>query len=112
MSGAAVLCGTGAVRSGAGLVTVFTPKSAHFIVALGNPCYMASPLEESEGMLSCQCVPGLLQKLAKMDVVAVGPGCGKGPALESLLEGLLSQPGKLVLDADALNQLAQMGNWW
>ncbi|MEI6326259.1 MAG: NAD(P)H-hydrate dehydratase [Gemmataceae bacterium] len=112
MSGAAVLCGTAAVRSGAGLVTVFTPKSAHFIVALGNPCYMASPLEESEGILSCQCVPGLLQKLAKMDVVAVGPGCGTGSGLESLLQGLLSQPGKLVLDADALNQLAQMGNWW
>ncbi len=112
MSGAAVLCGTASLRSGAGLVSVFTPKSAHSIVALGNPCYMASPLEESDGRMGSQSVPGLLQKLEKMDVVAVGPGCGLGPGLESLLGSLLLRPGKLVMDADALNQLALMGNWW
>lgn len=112
MSGAGILCGTAALRSGAGLVTVFTPQSAQLMVALGNPCYMVSPLEETDGRIAPHCVIGLLQKLGKMDVVAVGPGCGIGPGLKMLLEDLLSQPGKLVLDADALNQLAVMGNWW
>lgn len=113
MSGAAVLCGTAALRSGAGLVNLFTPFSAHLIVALGNPCYMVSPLTETnDGKLSVSAVPDLLDSLKNKDVVAVGPGCGTGPGLELLLQGLLAKPGKLVVDADGLNQLSLMGSWW
>ncbi|HLW65003.1 MAG TPA: NAD(P)H-hydrate dehydratase, partial [Gemmataceae bacterium] len=40
MSGAAILCGSGALRGGAGLVRVAVPKAIQAIVASGNPCYM------------------------------------------------------------------------
>src|SRR5881409_1101556 len=44
MSGAAVLCGSGALRGGAGLVTVAVPEPILPIVAAGNPCYLTAPL--------------------------------------------------------------------
>lgn len=113
MSGAAVLCGNAALRSGSGLVSIFTPFSVHNIVAMGNPSYMVSPLGETiEGNLCASSVPQLLDSLKNKDVVAVGPGCGTGPGLELLLRNLLDKPGKLVVDADGLNQLSQMGVWW
>src|SRR5271156_1319991 len=44
MSGAAVLCGSAALRGGAGLVQVATPTDTLPIVAAGNPCYLTLPL--------------------------------------------------------------------
>ena len=113
MSGAAALCGTAALRSGAGLVSLFTPKSAHPFVAMANPCYMVTPLKETkDGNICPSAVPGLLNSLKNKDVIAVGPGCGTGPGLDMLLKSLLAKPGKLVVDADGLNQLALMDGWW
>src|SRR5262245_19755077 len=48
MSGAAVLCGSAALRSGAGLVRVALPQDILPIVAAGNPCYMTAPLPQDE----------------------------------------------------------------
>src|SRR3954449_12541933 len=39
MSGAAVLCGTAALRGGAGLVQVACPAGVQPVIAAGNPCY-------------------------------------------------------------------------
>src|SRR5205814_7583866 len=53
MSGAAVLCGSAALRGGAGLVRVATPAGVLPLVAAGNPCYMTAPLaEDAEGRIS------------------------------------------------------------
>src|SRR4051794_34257417 len=46
MSGAAILCGGGALRGGAGLVFVAVPQSIQAIVAGGNPCYLTVGLPE------------------------------------------------------------------
>lgn len=108
MTGAAILCGRAALRSGAGLVHLYVPKSAHPIVALGHPCYMVHPLDEdNRGRLAPQAVDDLANQLESMDVVAMGPGCGTGPGLAKLIPLLLGRKGKLVLDADGLNQMAQ-----
>src|SRR5437660_12910096 len=48
MSGAAVLCGSAALRGGAGLVRVAVPADILPIVAAGNPCYMTAPMPEDE----------------------------------------------------------------
>src|SRR5947209_10828024 len=48
MSGAAVLCGSAALRSGAGLVRVAVPQEILPMVAGGNPCYMTAPLAQDE----------------------------------------------------------------
>src|SRR6266852_3504824 len=39
MSGAAVLCGSAALRGGAGLVQVACPRDVQDVIAAGNPCY-------------------------------------------------------------------------
>src|SRR5438132_12451228 len=75
MSGAAVLCGSGALRGGAGLVRVATPRDAWPIVAAGNPCYMTAPLpQDNDGRLDLMAEGELLALAQTCDGVAVGPG--------------------------------------
>src|SRR6266404_2793967 len=75
MSGAAVLCGSAALRGGAGLVRVAVPQSIRFEVAVGNPCYMTMPLQEDDvGQVGRTAIPELLAMAEASDVVALGPG--------------------------------------
>jgi len=48
MSGAMVLCGTAALKSGAGLVQIGTPTSIRSEIAIGNPCYTTIGLPEDD----------------------------------------------------------------
>src|SRR5688572_498155 len=62
MTGAAVLCATGALRGGAGLVRLAVPASLFPIVAAGNPCYMVSDLpEDKQGRFAADANPILLK---------------------------------------------------
>jgi ADP-dependent NAD(P)H-hydrate dehydratase len=108
MSGAAVLSGSGALRSGAGLVRVATPSSIQPLVAGGNPCYMTVPLpEDAEGRLAPAAAAELAALAGSSNAAAIGPGLGRSSALPDLLLAVLSQTTvPLVLDADALNALA------
>src|SRR5438552_12036524 len=73
MSGAAVLCGSAALRGGAGLVRVATPADVWPIVAVGNPCYTTAPLpSDDEGRLSAAGEDRLLDLMADCDVSAIG----------------------------------------
>src|SRR4051794_24110256 len=61
MSGAAILCGTAALRGGAGLVRVATPAEVCPVVAAGNPCYMTAPLPaDGDGRLDAAAETELL----------------------------------------------------
>jgi ADP-dependent NAD(P)H-hydrate dehydratase len=106
MSGAAVLCGSAALRGGAGLVRVAVPQEVSAIVAVGNPCYMTVPLPNDQGHVSEQAF-GELQHLAlQHDVLALGPGLGRSIGLNSLVTTLLTELATpIVLDADGLNAL-------
>src|SRR3954466_9355726 len=77
-TGAAHLCATGALRSGAGLVTVATPGSCLPIVASMGPEYMTEPLDEAINGLDPDGVDRLLE-IAR-DVIAIGPGLGQAEA--------------------------------
>src|SRR5438093_6350327 len=109
MSGAAVLCGSAALRSGAGLVYVAVPESIQPIIGGANPCYLTAALPEDEqGLLSAEAAPALLKLAEGKHVLAVGPGLGRGPGISSLIAALLTQvPLPLVLDADGLNAVGQ-----
>jgi NAD(P)H-hydrate epimerase len=108
MSGAAVLCGSAALRGGAGLVRLAIPQGLLPLVAPANPCYMTAPLpENSAGRLSAAARDELLDCLRWASAAAVGPGLGRSPDLDALLHDVVAgTETPLVLDADALNGLA------
>jgi NAD(P)H-hydrate epimerase len=102
-TGAAHLTALGALRSGAGLVTIATPRSALPIVAALGVEYMTEPLDETAaGSIDFAALDRVLEM--KADVIAVGPGLGQDPSTAAFVHGLLERAGvPLVLDADALN---------
>jgi ADP-dependent NAD(P)H-hydrate dehydratase len=108
MSGAAILCGIGALRGGAGLVRVATPAGIQSLVAMGSPCYLTVHLpDDSEGRLAPSATTELTALAGSSTAAAIGPGLGRSAAHSDLLLAVLSQTTvPLVLDADALNALA------
>ncbi len=105
-SGAAHLAAIGALRSGAGLVTIATPRSCLPIVAAMAPEYMTEPLEETAaGTVDFNAVDRVLD--FKADVIALGPGLGQEPSTAAFVQSVLERTGvPVVLDADGLNAFA------
>ena len=105
-AGAAVLCGQGAMRAGAGLVTVAAPRSCQQTIAAHAAEYMTEGLDEtSEGVLKQSAVEQVLGIDA--DVIVAGPGLGQADSVRVFVRELLDKSeGPLVLDADALNAFA------
>lgn len=103
MAGAAVLSTCGAMRSGAGLAYICTPKNNYQVLQIKIP----------EGI--CVDWDKVADKLAgrgtdpwNYDAIAFGPGMGVSSASKRMLKAiLLSYDGPLVLDADGLNLLAR-----
>ncbi|MSO45989.1 MAG: NAD(P)H-hydrate dehydratase [Acidobacteria bacterium] len=104
-TGAAYLAAVGALRSGAGLVTVATPASCQAIVASMAPEYMTEPLAEAgDGAIVAAAIEAVLE--LQHDVIACGPGLGRGPGASAFVRALLDRSTvPLVLDADALTVL-------
>jgi ADP-dependent NAD(P)H-hydrate dehydratase / NAD(P)H-hydrate epimerase len=106
-AGSVAMAGMAALRAGAGLSTVGTPKSVLPTVAGFHPELMTEPLEETEtGTISKRVLGyGHLDALAKgKTVVAVGPGISRHAETAEVVRTIVKkyeQP--LVLDADGLN---------
>ena len=108
-SGAAALCTMGALRVGAGLVTLGIPKSLHnpMVEKLTEAMLKGLP-ETKEGSLSLQALPEIVSTIERMDSVGIGPGLSQNPQTKQLVRQLLPKITKpLVLDADGLNALAE-----
>ena len=101
-SGAAAMAGQGALRSGAGLVTVATPTSCLALVAAAMPELMTEPLEEtSAGTIANASISQLLEGKS---VLGLGPGLGAHPETQALARITLRESSiPVVLDADGLN---------
>lgn len=108
MSGAACLSATAALRGGAGLVSVATPKSIQAIVASYEPSYMTIGLPCcASGLLSDVCVDDVHRLVADKDAIAVGPGLGQSKQVADLVLSLFRESDcPMILDADALNVVA------
>lgn len=108
-TGAPLLAACGALRSGAGLVTVGVPSSIYNIAAVKCDEAMPTPLPAGEdGRLSEEALLPLLGLLAGKDAALVGPGMGQSGAVDSLVCGVLTTVDyPLVVDADGINALAR-----
>ena len=113
MSGAAALAGRAALRAGAGLVRVATPKSVLPIVASIEPSFTTIPLaEDSSGRISAKAINTILNAVSDNDCFAFGPGIGVSAAIRGILETLIQQQNlPLIIDADGLNNLSKIKNW-
>src|SRR6266581_1567755 len=109
-SGAAILAGRGALRAGAGLVTIATPDSVLPIVASGQPEIMTVPLISSKlGSISASNLKGhRFRELWKgKTLLAVGPGLGTNKETQKYVTSIVQQSDlPVILDADGLNAFA------
>jgi ADP-dependent NAD(P)H-hydrate dehydratase / NAD(P)H-hydrate epimerase len=110
MSGAAVLSARGALRIGAGLVTVAIVDSERSVVTHQLPEALTLPLpENNEGHLTDAAMPLLRTYMQKrpINALAIGPGLSIADPVERLVKAFLSESEKpLVLDADGLNTIS------
>lgn len=101
-TGAARLAARGALRTGAGLVTVASPSDALLVNAAATTAVMVRRSDGPKGLAE-------LLSDARKNAVALGPGLGVGEATCALVETALSHsdaPRAVVLDADALTSFA------
>jgi NAD(P)H-hydrate epimerase len=110
-SGAAVLAGRGALRSGVGLATVALPSSARAFVAVQQAELMTIGLgEDADGSLAADAASHVLELLAARDALAIGPGLGTAPGTVRAVREIVARRRRpAVVDADALNALAGDG---
>jgi NAD(P)H-hydrate epimerase len=98
MPGAARLAGEACLRVGAGLTTVAVAPENVAAIAAGRPELICLALSEPRA---------LADVLTRVDVVAIGPGLGRSPWARAALDAVLAADKPLVVDADALNLLAE-----
>jgi NAD(P)H-hydrate epimerase len=117
-TGAPALVARAAGRAGAGLVAVAMPRCVHTILAMKLDEAVFAPQPDQDGVLALTAVDGLSTLVRGSQAVALGPGLSQGgaapQAIRGLLQALQADAGRarLVIDADALNALAQQPDWW
>ena len=113
MIGAPGLAGNGALRGGAGLVTIASPAPVQLAVAMLCECATSIPLGcDTRGQLASESVHQLKTAAKTCDILTIGPGMGTGAGGENLLRAALELELPVVVDADGLNNLAKIDNWY
>jgi ADP-dependent NAD(P)H-hydrate dehydratase / NAD(P)H-hydrate epimerase len=108
-TGAAHLALAGALRGGAGLVTLASRPEVLSVALTGRPEAMSAALPAG-GALGAADLEPLLAAAKGMNALVIGPGIPRGPETGALILDLLGRAAvPAVLDADALNALADRG---
>ena len=127
MAGAAFLSAKAAYLTGAGLVKIFTEEANRVILQQLLPEAVLeiyddgdfdAIAEEAENSAVCEAEKyknvcnNLHEQAGWADVIVAGPGLGTSPLAEAIVAQILSEETKpVVLDADALNILANHLDW-
>ena len=98
MPGAVRLAGEACLRVGAGLVTTAVAPPNVAAVVAGRPELMCLPVNEPAE---------LSEAIERADVITIGPGLGRSDWARALLSHVLAIEKPLVVDADALNLIAE-----
>ena len=117
--GAAILSASAAYRAGAGLVTLAAPAGFIHQIAGAMPEVTLLPLPDDAhpGAVGPTALRLVTEALKGADALAIGCGLDLAPATGELVanlfsEGALADLQGVVVDADALNHLAEQDNWW
>ncbi|HSY76953.1 MAG TPA: NAD(P)H-hydrate dehydratase, partial [Bacteroidia bacterium] len=102
--GAAILASKACLRSGVGLLTVHVPKCGYEILQSSVPEAIVS-IDEDEKEISG------IKDLAQFNVMGIGPGIGTAKTTQNALKLFIQSKTPMVLDADALNILAENKTW-
>ena len=98
-TGAARLAARGALRAGAGLVTIVSPREALAVNAAANLAIMVRPVDGPDELAT-------FLGDRRLNAVAIGPGLGVGEATCALVLAALAGDRAVVLDADAITSFA------
>jgi len=98
-TGAARLAARGALRAGAGLVTIASPREALAVNAAASLAVMVRPVDGATELAAF-----LADR--RLNALAIGPGIGVGEASCGLVLATLSGDRAVVLDADAITSFA------
>lgn len=105
MAGASIFCAKACMKSGAGKVTIHTPKMNNDILQIAVP----------EAILSHDMDDDIITRAIETkgyNAMAIGPGIGKNESTAfAMRDFMLQQQLPLVLDADALNILGNHKDW-
>lgn len=99
-TGAARLAARGALRAGAGLVTLASPRGALAVNAAASLAVMVRAADGADELRAL-----LADK--RLNVVVLGPGLGVGAKTRALVHAALGGERTVVLDADALTSFAE-----
>ena len=106
MTGAATLCCEAALKSGGGLVSLFTPENL-------NDIYEKKLTEAMTVVLPCsnfidaELILEQKNRLLAADAVVIGPGLGRECKTEKIIEFLFENKIPTVIDADGINAIAE-----
>lgn len=112
MVGCCALATEGALRSGAGLVTLAFPECLYTALTSRLTENLFLPLSTNkEGLISSDSINIILSACKDSDVIMVGCGLGTGKSIKELVKALVTENTKpLIMDADALNCLSEFND--
>ena len=115
MVGAPALCATAALRSGCGLAKLVVPAPIANAALTICPSATGIPIavDEAGEMIASEAAAVLDEQFAQAQAVIVGPGLGSGASIRAIsLRCVQQEDFPIVVDADAINALAEIPELW
>jgi NAD(P)H-hydrate epimerase len=106
--GAPLLAAKAALRGGAGLVTLAVPAQLDYSYNNYNALIIKKITDDGNGTFCKQSIDEIANLIELHDVIVIGPGLGQQRSLINFMAFLCTTDKTLVIDADALNIIAEV----